>query len=158
MNGKFNKLFTRTCQQLENYFYVKIRLRQLWPKNLDPPLALTLNWTISYGLCWNIGSRKTIWRPRAHFGSKNDSLKGLKMIVTYSNCCDFLFFFFGISSSRSFSLSFRFFLLPLRPSTTVDDKTHLLIICDDSNNSPKSVPHISESSFCFTLTINFHNN
>ena len=34
-------------------------------------------WTISYGLCWNIDSRKTIWRPRAHFGSKNDSLKGL---------------------------------------------------------------------------------
>ena len=40
---------------------------------------LTLNWTISYGLCWNIDSRKRIWRPRAHFGSENESLNGLNM-------------------------------------------------------------------------------
>ena len=33
--------------------------------------------TISYGLCWNIDSRKIIWPPRAHFGSENESLKGL---------------------------------------------------------------------------------
>ena len=34
--------------------------------------------TISCGLCWNIDSRKIIWPPRAHFGSENESLKGLK--------------------------------------------------------------------------------
>ena len=34
--------------------------------------------TISYGLCWNIDSRKIIWPPRAHFGSENESLKGLR--------------------------------------------------------------------------------
>ena len=33
--------------------------------------------TISWGLCWNIDSRKIIWPPRAHFGSENESLKGL---------------------------------------------------------------------------------
>ena len=33
--------------------------------------------TISCGLCWNIDSRKIIWPPRAHFGSENESLKGL---------------------------------------------------------------------------------
>ena len=33
--------------------------------------------TISYGLCWNIDSRKIIWPSRAHFGSENESLKGL---------------------------------------------------------------------------------
>ena len=33
--------------------------------------------TISYGLCWNIDSRKIIWPPRAHYGSENESLKGL---------------------------------------------------------------------------------
>ena len=44
------------------------------------------NWTISYGLCRNIDSRKTIWRPRAHFGSKNDSLKGLRPIHTDDLC------------------------------------------------------------------------
>ena len=33
--------------------------------------------TILYGLCWNIDSRKIIWPPRAHFGSENESLKGL---------------------------------------------------------------------------------
>ena len=38
----------------------------------------TLNWTISDGLCWNIDSRKRIWRPRAHFGSENESLNGLR--------------------------------------------------------------------------------
>ena len=36
--------------------------------------------TISYGLCWNIDSRKIIWPPRAHFGSENESLKGLRRI------------------------------------------------------------------------------
>ena len=35
-------------------------------------------WTISSGLCWNIDSRKRIWRPGAHFGSENESLKGLR--------------------------------------------------------------------------------
>ena len=33
--------------------------------------------TILCGLCWNIDSRKIIWHPRAHFGSENESLKGL---------------------------------------------------------------------------------
>ena len=33
--------------------------------------------TILCGRCWNIDSRKIIWRPRAHFGSENESLKGL---------------------------------------------------------------------------------
>ena len=33
--------------------------------------------TISCGLCWNIDSRKIIWPLRAHFGSENESLKGL---------------------------------------------------------------------------------
>ena len=32
------------------------------------------------GLCWNIDSRKIIWPPRAHFGSENESLKGLKTL------------------------------------------------------------------------------
>ena len=32
-------------------------------------------------ICWNIDSRKTIWHPRAHFGSKNDSLKGLNCLA-----------------------------------------------------------------------------
>ena len=36
--------------------------------------------TISYGLCWNIDSRKIIWPPRAHFGSENESLKGLRLM------------------------------------------------------------------------------
>ena len=35
--------------------------------------------TISCGLCWNIDSRKIIWPPRAHFGSENESLKGLSI-------------------------------------------------------------------------------
>ena len=35
--------------------------------------------TISYGLCWNIDSRKIIWPLRAHFGSENESLKGLRI-------------------------------------------------------------------------------
>ena len=35
--------------------------------------------TISCGLCWNIDSRKIIWPPRAHFGSENESLKGLNV-------------------------------------------------------------------------------
>ena len=34
--------------------------------------------TISCGLCWNIDSRKIIWPPWAHFGSENESLKGLR--------------------------------------------------------------------------------
>ena len=34
--------------------------------------------TILYGLCWTIDSRIIIWPPRAHFGSENESLKGLK--------------------------------------------------------------------------------
>ena len=29
----------------------------------------------------NIDSRKRIWRPRAHFGSENESLKGLINIL-----------------------------------------------------------------------------
>ena len=37
--------------------------------------------TISYGLCWNIDSRKIIWPPRAHFGSENESLKGLITLI-----------------------------------------------------------------------------
>ena len=37
--------------------------------------------TISYGLCWNIDSRKIIWPPRAHFGSENESLKGLSKVL-----------------------------------------------------------------------------
>ena len=37
--------------------------------------------TISYGLCWNIDSRKIIWPPRAHFGSENKSLKGLELYL-----------------------------------------------------------------------------
>ena len=40
MNGKFNKLFTRTCQQLENYFYVKIRLRQYMAQESRPASCL----------------------------------------------------------------------------------------------------------------------
>ena len=40
--------------------------------------------TISYELCWNIDSRKIIWPPRAHFGSENESLKGL--IMSYQRC------------------------------------------------------------------------
>ena len=35
--------------------------------------------TISFGLCWNIDSRQIIWPPQAHFGSENESLKGLSM-------------------------------------------------------------------------------
>ena len=35
--------------------------------------------TISCGLCWNIDSRKIIWPPLAHFGSENESLKGLNV-------------------------------------------------------------------------------
>ena len=34
--------------------------------------------TISYGLCWDIDSRKIIWPARAHFGAENESLKGLR--------------------------------------------------------------------------------
>ena len=39
-------------------------------------------WTISYGLCWIIDSRKRIWPPRAHFGSENESLKGLTWVFS----------------------------------------------------------------------------
>ena len=42
--------------------------------------------TILYGLCWNIDSRKIIWPPRAHFGSENESLKGLKMNSAKTVC------------------------------------------------------------------------
>ena len=49
------------------------------------------NWTISYGLCWNIDSRKRIWRPRAHFGSENESLNGLTWLV----CSHFIFMLTG---------------------------------------------------------------
>ena len=45
--------------------------------------------TISYGLCWNIYSRKIIWPPQAHFGSENESLKGLIMSVfSFNKCVD----------------------------------------------------------------------
>ena len=42
--------------------------------------------TISCGLCWNIDSRKIIWPPRAHFGSENESLKGLIVHFTPNKC------------------------------------------------------------------------
>ena len=41
--------------------------------------------TIPCGLCWNIDSRKIIWLPRAHFGTKNESLKGLNVDLSI-NC------------------------------------------------------------------------
>ena len=37
--------------------------------------------TISCELCWNIDSRKIIWPPREHFGSENESLKGLNLFA-----------------------------------------------------------------------------
>ena len=40
-----------------------------------------LQMTISCGLCWNIDSRKIIWPQRAHFGSENESLKGLRSLL-----------------------------------------------------------------------------
>ena len=51
MNGKFNKLFTRTCQQLENYFYVKIRLRQYMAQESRPASCLNKFWG-RINTCW----------------------------------------------------------------------------------------------------------
>ena len=88
--------------------------------------------TISCGLCWNIDSRKIIWPPRAHFGSENESLKGL--MANYESTVTYYAFFMSLK------------VVTLRDLTNVQVSMKL---SRDGNNVATVVDHLKSMDGMF---------
>ena len=72
--------------------------------------------TISCVLCWNIDSRKIIWPARAHFGSENESLKGL-IVSSHKPVYLLTMLFTSGSSWKLESTTTSFTFTSIRPSS-----------------------------------------